>query len=158
MDAMLLADYAVWIWISAALTLILLEVIMGFPLVFFITGLAAFSAAFAIWLWPILVGSVIDQVIVFLGAIPLWALILWKPLKLALKKHKEQNNFLNIVGQSAIVNEAELIKGKSGNIRWSGTIVRAQLSQDVQQAKVSAGEEVTIVEVKENIFIVKHKE
>lgn len=157
MDQMLTSHYFVWMWIAAGVSLIFLEIIMGFPIVFFIAGLAALTAALSIYVWINLNNMFIYQVIVFLAAVPAWMGILWYPLKRALHKHKNTNNYSNIIGQTATVYENELLSGKLGQIWWSGTIVKALLESSDPSEKIPSGGEVYIVEVKENIFIVKSK-
>ncbi len=157
MDQMLTSYYSVWMWIAVGVTLMFLEMIMGFPIVLFIAGLAALTTALAIYIWVNINDMFTYQIIVFLAAVPAWMGILWHPLKRALQKHKNTNNYSNIIGQTATVYENDLMPGKMGQIWWSGTIVKALLDSTDPAEKIPSGGEVYIVEVKENIFIVKSK-
>lgn len=155
MESEYLVNYAMWIWISTGLTLMFFEIVMGFPIIMFISGLSAFTTALMLWILSSVNGSVTYQIIIFLAGIPLWALVLWHPLKRALKKNKKGENFSNIIGQIALVDNPGLSKKQIGSVIWSGTIVRARLVENDINDNVSSGKSVRIVEVKDNIFIVR---
>lgn len=69
------------------------------------------------------------------------------------KKHYPQN-FQNIIGRKAIVCES-LNYNNIGQLKWSGTIVKAKISPKSTKKIFEIGEEVEIESVEGNIFYIK---
>lgn len=93
--------------------------------------------------------NVLTQLGVFFIATAVWAAALWKPLK----RLQSKNEYQNIVGGTAIVDSEPLEKGKTGQVKWSGTVMRARLAEDATDS-IPAGNEVKILSVKGNVLTV----
>jgi membrane protein implicated in regulation of membrane protease activity len=87
----------------------------------------------------------------FFGLTAAWAAILWKPMQRFMKTPKE-GGYSNMVGDDATVIEGGLAPGSKGKVRWSGTIMDAELAPGM--AALPAGASVIIREVKGNTLIV----
>lgn len=96
------------------------------------------------------------QVLCFLTTTLAWTCILWIPLK-KFASSKHSNTYNNMVGEDAIVFEEELLVGKSGNIKWSGVVLKAELIGKPDE-KAMIGETVVINSVKGNVVYVRRKE
>ena len=141
------------LWLELGVALILAELYLGGIGIFFI-GLGAITTGFFI-IWHIITeNNIIDQFSVFFVTSIIWTAILWKAFK-NLKLQKKQ--FSNIIGDEAIVESNQLTKNKMGQVRWSGTTVKAKLAEHSQQDSINKGNTVIIIETNQNIFIVEPK-
>ncbi len=138
-------------WFFLGLLLVIIEACAGFTVILFILGIACISVGIFLQYAPDLI--FLNQIVAMSGFVFIWAAILYPFLKKIRNRNKER--YVNIIGQNAQVINAPLTNNSIGSIKWSGTIVRAQLFKG--EVEIPVGDVVTIHEVKENIFIVKRK-
>ena len=108
----------------------------------------------------LLAGGWIDttssQFIVFFLSTGVWAVLLWKPLKKFVGG--EDSGFDDMIGSTAIVYGDALGSERSGQVKWSGTIMKCNFHSEVDGLqKIEPGSEVTIKEVSKGILIVEKK-
>lgn len=145
------------IWFILAIALMGLEIFLGFTIIITIFAVAALTIGCLTYFFPATYDSIIIQLATYCATVAAWALILWKPLKLLLKKNTKNGEYSNIIGQKAEVIGADLKPGKIGKISWSGTQVKAMID-DIhhdKNKKIEVGTIVKITSIKNNIFIVK---
>lgn len=96
------------------------------------------------------------QLLCFILTTLAWTALLWIPIrKFSSSRHKHA--YSNMVGDEAVVSETDLIVGGSGNIRWSGVMLKAELlGKNGEKAMV--GETVLINSIKGNVVYVSKKE
>ena len=142
-------------WFSFGVLLIVLEVMLipGIGSIF--AGLGAVTVG-----GFLLAGGWIDttssQFIVFFLSTGVWAVLLWKPLKKFVGG--EDSGFDDMIGGTAIVYGDALGRGRTGQVKWSGTIMKCNLRSEVDGLqKIEPGSEVTIKEVSKGILIVEKK-
>ena len=138
-------------WLLLGVLCILLEVILGFSVIFlFFTGMSCIIVAGAIKMQLILPSDLIVQFIIFLGSNSLLFACCWKPLKGLLQKSPA---YSNIVGQNATIYEKDLKKGENGKVKWSGTICTSIIDDNGPDIiKVDAVTRIT--EIRGNVFVV----
>lgn len=144
MDTIIL-NAAIW-WLIAGTLLVLLEVtaIPGIGLLF--AGLAAITVG---GLVSSNVISEADTTIQFIGFFLLtgvWAASLWIPMK-RLRYKTSSGTYQNVVGDIAIVQGAPLSKHGFGQVKWSGTVLKARIAEDCSVTSIPEGSEVIIVAV-----------
>ena len=60
-----------------------------------------------------------------------------------------------MIGQIAHITSNNFEKGEIGKIKWSGTICKAMIHPDSPEDYVVTGEKVVILDIKNNILIIK---
>lgn len=154
-----IAQYISVFWFILGILFILLELKLGFSAIFFFfTGLSSITVGFLLISNLLDPNNYIAQLIVFFVSLICFSSVLWKPIKSFMISYDPENQFKNIVGQSAYVANKPLKKGKKGEVRWSGTIVYAKLAESEKKKEIGVDEEVEVVEIVENVFIVKSKD
>lgn len=83
-----------------------------------------------------------------------WALLLWKPLKRWKTSKHSGEAYHNIIGHKALIVGA-LEKGKTGTVRWSGTLMQARLAAESEASMLQEGTEVIITAVEGTTLTVK---
>jgi membrane protein implicated in regulation of membrane protease activity len=141
-------------WFLLGLVLIILEVVMGFTIVLFFTSLAAFTVGFISYEKFVVFESVYWQFAAFFALTVFWAILLWKPLKRLKDRNAKNGEVKNFVGQAVEVIDADLTKNKTGNVKWSGTIVHAILHPEFREETLPVGTIAKIVDVRDKIFVV----
>jgi membrane protein implicated in regulation of membrane protease activity len=142
------------IWLAFGVFLIIFEV-------FFIPGIGlVFAGLGAVTVGGVLLTGWIDatssQFILFFLSTGVWAICLWKPLKKFIEV--KDSGFDDMVGSTAIVYGVALQKGKTGEVKWSGTIMKCELQSEGESDQIiEAGAEVVIREVCKGILIVQEK-
>lgn len=143
-------------WLLTGALFIFLEA-MAMPGVgFLFAGLAALTVGGLLQFGVVDGSQYLLQAAIFLGTSFVWAAILWVPLQKFLKKQKNEN-FSNIVGDVATIYNSPLVKGKVGEVKWSGTIMQAVLSGSANVDKLDEGVLVKIIAVQGNILEVVSK-
>ena len=142
-------------WFAFGVLLIVLEVMLipGIGSIF--AGLGAITVG-----GFLLAGGWIDttssQFIVFFLSTGVWAVLLWKPLKKFVGG--EDSGFDDMIGGTAIVYGDALGCGRTGQVKWSGTIMKCNLYSETDGLQtIEPGSEVTIKEVSKGILIVEKK-
>ncbi|MFN7039490.1 MAG: NfeD family protein [Alphaproteobacteria bacterium] len=137
-------------WIILGLLLIVIETFIVPGIGFLFAGLAAFTTG-ALINFGILENQLYTQIACFLTSSVIYGLILWVPLK---KFSKSSPNVIkNIIGDKAIIYDESISSGKTGKVKWSGTIFQARLL-DGDQIRYK-DTEVEIVKIEGNILIIK---
>ncbi len=138
-----------YFWLIIGALLLALEAFGASGVGFLFAGLGAITAGLAaqagmaVTIWA--------QLAWFFGATSLWALLLWKPMK---NFSQQKSGYQNMVGGEAIVLAPGLMKGQSGKVRWSGTIMEARLLAEATVEKLEPDTVVIIREVQGNTLIV----
>jgi len=142
------------VWLIAGVLLIFFEIILFSGIGFLFMGLGAITAGAGIiagW-----VDSLSAQFILFFLATAFWTAILWKPLKSFIAG--KESGFDDIIGSTAIVFGQSIEKGKAGQVKWSGTIMKCQFDPEAEGPESIAPEtEVVITAVTKGILIVQEK-
>lgn len=143
---------APYLWLALGALLLALEAFGASGIGFLFAGLGAIVAAIAAHLgWAETVWS---QTAYFFGATVAWAILLWVPMqKMKAQKHAGLEDFNNMVGDEAIVAEGGLKAGRTGKVRWSGTIMSAKLVEGISQ-ELAPDSVVVIKEVKGTVLMV----
>lgn len=145
-------------WLILAVLLIILEVSLGFTIVLFFSGLAAFSVSILLYMNVISSQEVISQFAVFFVATAFWGVILWKPLKKIVKDiSRNPDQYKNIIGEDCIVEDVKITRDRPGTVKWSGTLVRASIDQSNKRDEVFKDDVLVITNIVDNIFIIKDK-
>lgn len=114
-----------WLILGVILIVSELAVIQGMGLLF--AGIAGITVGSLIIFNIIDAANNLQIIVYFLAATILWAMILWKPLKKLINKNSA-NRYNDIVNTEATIDdESGLKKGKTGNVKWSGTRMRAKI-------------------------------
>ena len=146
-------DYIAQFWFLIGIILMVLEVALGMTIVLFFASLSAFTIGFFIYTGKLDPANLIAQGILFLAFTLVWAALLWKRLKNFRDSKSNSDEYKNIIGQSAVI-LGDLHKGKMGSVKWSGTTVKAEIDPNSKHHLLAKNEEVTVISVKNNIFIV----
>jgi len=140
------------LWLIAGAILLALEA-FGIPGVgFLFVGLGALATAITIEIGVLHPLAHISQFACFFITSAAITALLWKRLKTW--RIGKGEGYSNMVGDVAIVGKGGLVKGHEGEVRWSGTNMRAILHADAAEA-LAEGATVTIIAVKGNIVTVK---
>lgn len=143
----------VTIWLLIGASLIILEVITAPGLGIFLAGLGAMSTALVINAGIVAEESIVAQCAWAFAFTVMWIAILWKPLKnfraagrnkLSPEDRKEHSD---MVGSTAIVGKSGLVRGRIGQVVWSGTLMTAVLDDAHTEETVAEGTQVKIVSV-----------
>jgi membrane protein implicated in regulation of membrane protease activity len=139
-----------WLTILGVVSIILE---MGFisGIGFLFIGIGALSVAGLIEFNIIKGDSLLSILLSLVILSSLYFLIFWKFFK---KAHTQTlKNYNDIVGKEAVVIYSDIKSHIIGNVKWSGTIMNAQLADTNDYAK--EGETVKIIKVKGNILFIK---
>ena len=132
---------------------------MGFTIVLLFSSVSAICVGVLLYAGIGEQHDWISQFTVFFMLTAFFTLALWRPLKrLTGGKRADIHDqpLHNIVGQDVVVVGNALVPGKEGQVRWSGTIVRAMLAEGVNQ-EFQVDAVLVVVDVKGNIFIINKK-
>ena len=140
------------LWLTIlGVTSIILE--MGFisGIGFLFIGLGALSVAGLIEFNLIKENNLLNILLALISLSSLYFLIFWKFFKNA--QMQDTKNYGEIIGKEAIVIYSDIKGHTIGKVKWSGTIMNAQLIDTNDYIK--EGETVKIVKVKGNILFIK---
>lgn len=145
-------------WFIASLVFFLLEALGASGIGLLFAALAAFCIGILLQTGLLGEADYLAQGGIFFILTALWALLLWKPLK-AMRLAKTAQHHHDMIGRLAVVGDAGLAKGKkSGQVRWSGTTMRARLADDAAIDIAAGGEELKIVAVDGSTLILAQKD
>jgi membrane protein implicated in regulation of membrane protease activity len=145
-----------YIWLAIAVGFMLLEA-FGMPGIgMMFAGLGALTSGLGVLSTLVAQDSYAVQLIIFFTSSLLWALLLWKPLQ-NMRVGKPEAEYRNIVGDVAYVGTGGVTRERGGEVTWSGTIMRAELSKDTPVNEVLAGTQVVITAVHGATLVVTPK-
>ncbi len=139
-----------WLTILGVVSIILE---MGFisGIGFLFIGIGALSVAGLIEFNIINKDNLLSILLALVSLSSLYFLIFWKFFK---KAHMQTlKNYNDIIGKEAVVIYSDIKGHTTGNVKWSGTIMNAQLVDTSDFVK--EGETVKIIKVKGNILFIK---
>ncbi|MEI6729634.1 MAG: NfeD family protein [Pseudomonadota bacterium] len=146
----------VYIWLLVGASLIVFEVLTIPGLGILFAGLGALTTAIILQLGY--AQSILAQMVVFFSFTGFWAAILWKSLKkLRTCGSKNKLHLSNMVGDTAIVVNTPLKVGETGQVTWSGTIMRAEIATSFIGEEIGVGSHVIIDSVVGNVLKVSPK-
>ncbi len=141
-----------YLWLIAGMALVALEVMTapGIGLIF--GGFAAILTGILIEAGLVAVADHVSQFALWFALTAVMAILLWKPLKRWRSSAGKQSEFNNMVGDIAVVCQGDLVRGKPGKAKWSGTVMNAELDpssgvesiQDGTPAVIAAVEGITL--------------
>jgi len=141
-------------WLLVGAGLLALEA-FGVPGVgFLFAGLAAIIVGAVVELGVIASENMVAQGAVFLVTTTMLAILLWKQLK-GWRLNPNIPQYNNIVGTEAVVTQP-LMGDRVGEVRWSGTLMRAKLA-DTTAAELPVGSIVIVRKADGNLLLVAGK-
>jgi membrane protein implicated in regulation of membrane protease activity len=147
-----------FIWLIVGVAFVALEAFGISGIGFLFAGLAALCVGVIVELGVIGTDNQVLQGALFCGLTAAWAAVLWKPMrKFRMSFGKHSGGYSNMVGEIAIVSNAGLKAGAVGDVVWSGTIMKAELSKAAGEVEVAAGSAVVIKDVRGTTLIVEPK-
>jgi membrane protein implicated in regulation of membrane protease activity len=148
----------VYAWLAFGALLIVFEAFTAPGLGIFLGGLGAIGTGLLVEGGVIGIDNIPLQAAAFFGLTAFWAVALWKPLmKFRAGKNKNTSSYSDVVGGTATVAEDGLTRGKTGQVKWSGTLMNAELDESSAVSELPAGALVTIKSVSGNVFKVVPK-
>ena len=142
------------LWLIAGAIFIAVEM-FGMPgLGFLFIGIGALVVGGSIELGVIASDAHLIQFVLFALISVISAVLLWNKLKAKTDPHAA---YSNMVGTEAIVGKDGLVGNKEGEVKWSGTIMRAQLISNDGLSAVAEGTAVIIERVEGNVLFVSPK-
>lgn len=143
------------IWLIAGALLVGIDVLHVPGIGFLFAGLGAVVTGGAIEFKLIDATNYMAQVAVFLITTTLFAALLWQKIK-AWRLNPSVPEYSNIVGTEATVAGNPLRVGKVGQVKWSGTLMRAKLA-DGPVSELAEGAIVTVESIEGNVLSVAPK-
>lgn len=141
-------------WLVAGAALLALEA-FGLPGIgFLFAGLGALIVGLVVQAGLVAEGAYIAQWAIFFLSTTLFALLLWKKLK-SWRLNPNAPQYSNMIGTEAVVTQP-LIGDAVGEVRWSGTLMRARLS-DASASNAALGTTVIIRAMDGNLLLVAPK-
>ncbi len=144
-------------WLIAGAALMALEA-FGIPGIgLFFAGLAAIIVGGLVTAEVMGAESYLIQLSLWFGMTVVMAVALWRPMKRWRLNPNSKDTFSNMVGDTATVQSAPLVKGTPGKVKWSGTTMGAELDPESITTEIPVGSLVEVVEVRGNTLIVRPK-
>lgn len=141
-----IGSIAFWSLIGFAAIMVELLFISGFGMLFI--GLGAFSVAGVNIFYPEMQHL---QYLYFALFSCLWCAILWYPLKNFYYKSSPSSGVQNLIGDRVEL-ISDLKPGSVGQVKWSGTIMNAELAKDMKNT-IKAGEFLEVEGVRGSVLI-----
>ncbi len=142
------------IWLTIGAFLIFLEIVVFSGIGLLFAGLAAICVGAA--LIPGWIESQSEQFILFFFASAFWTAVLWKPLKKFIAG--KESGFDDMVGSTTVVYGEPIEKGKMGQVKWSGAIMKCQFEPETETIKIIAPDtEAIISRISNGLIIIKEK-
>ena len=138
------------LWVIVGAALVVMEAFVAPGVGFLFTGLAAIITGGLVSFGLIAPQDMLLQIAIFLMISAICAVVLWKKLR-GFRQGKEV--YRNIIGDTAIVESKALEKDADGQIKWSGTLMKARLAEDAKAKQIVSGREVIIEAINGNIAI-----
>ncbi len=145
------------IWLAVGAVFMLLEAFGASGIGLFFAGIASVVVAAFIKWGLVAPESSTLQFAWWFGLTSVIGVVLWKPMKKWRTSSSSTDSFSNMVGDTAIIVEGDLLKNTQGKAKWSGTVMTAELDSDAEVDLLKEGEIAEIVEVKGNILLLKSR-
>ncbi|MDX2096114.1 MAG: NfeD family protein [Alphaproteobacteria bacterium] len=140
------------LWLLAGAVFIGID-IFGMPGIgFLFAGIAALMVGSAIEFAVLGDDQLIAQFALFFLITSISAALLWTRLKNA-----HRPSYSNILGSEAVVAAPGLSGGAEGQVKWSGTLMRARLAEGAEADRLPEGTVVVIRQVEGNLLFVARK-
>ena len=143
------------VWLIVSVVLLVAD-IFSLTIAMFFGSLAALTVGGAIYFNFVSESNLQSQLIVFCISYFLWGVSLWIPLKNLRKRLGGKKEYQDIVGSEAVVSQ-DVESNHEFKVKWSGTIMRARLSDDKKDVHLKSGDVVEIISVKGNVLTVISK-
>lgn len=145
-----------YLWLIAGAILMALEAFGAPGIGLLFGGLAALVVGMLMQLDLLPASDFVLQFGLWFGLTAILALLLWKPLqRWRTQPGGTDAGFNNIVGDLAVVCDGELVRGSTGHVRWSGTIMLAEIDPIADAVRIEDGGKVEITQVKGNTLFVR---
>ena len=146
-----------YLWLVAGIFFFIAEALgaSGFGLLF--SGFGALTVGLLINLSLVPADDFVLQFVVFFIATTAWSFLLYNPIK-KWRDGKGKAAYNNMLGQVAAVAEGGMSRKDGGNVKWSGTIMKAKFANNCPADRLEEGEQVIIKEIVGNSLIVTAKE
>jgi membrane protein implicated in regulation of membrane protease activity len=83
-----------------------------------------------------------------------WTLALWKPLQRFRLRLKNKPAYDSLIGGHATVHGSALVRGREGQVLWSGTIMSAEIAPDAGVETIPPGARVVVADVRGALVLV----
>lgn len=140
------------LWFAAGALFIGVEIFGITGIGFLFAGIGALITGGAIELGLLAGDAYVVQFVVFFGLTCISAALLWKKLKRGIKP-----NYSNMIGSEATVAQPGLSGRKEGQVKWSGTLMRAQIDPACGIDVMAADTAVIIKNIDGNLVFVAPK-
>ena len=141
-------------WLLAGAIMLALEAFGAPGIGLLFAGLAAIIVGVATHNGIVGETAYIAQGALFFTFTAIFAALLWKKLK-AWRLNPSSNEYQNMIGDSAVIALSGLQKGAVGQVRWSGTLMSAELDATESAHGLAEGTRVVITAVRGNVLVVK---
>ncbi len=142
------------LWLIAGAAMLALEA-FGIPGIgFLFAGLSAILVGITVQSNLVGQAAYVAQIALFFMFTAIFAALMWKKLK-AWRLNPKQGEYSNMVGDSATIALSGLQKGALGQVRWSGTLMQAELDAEEPAQALPEGTRVRITAVRGNVLIVR---
>lgn len=139
------------LWLIAGAVFIGVEM-FGIPGIgFLFAGIAALIVGSAVEFGVIGAENTLQQIVLFLLLSCATAALLWKRLK------RQKTTYHNMIGTEATVAAGGLRGSIEGQVKWSGTLMRARLAHNTDVDLLAEGTYVIIKAVEGNLLLVTPK-
>jgi membrane protein implicated in regulation of membrane protease activity len=138
------------IWAVIAIILVAIEVTTAPGVGFLFGGLAAITIAILVKYSVLNEDAILVQSAVFFVFTAIWAALLWKPMNKMFKRNEKSPD--PYMGAEAVVNENDLKKGEIGEVRWSGTIMRAAIRAESGNDTIKAENKVWVHAMQDGVM------
>jgi len=151
MESLLTIENAPYLWLLLGALLLAVEALGASGIGFLFAGLGAVVAAIVAHLgWA---ETIWAQAAWFFAATSAWAILLWLPMKkMKINKQGDADSYHNMVGDEATTLAEGLQPNRVGEVKWSGTVMKAKLVEGA--SAVPAAAPVVIKQVKGTMLIV----
>lgn len=140
-------------WMIGGITLLILEVFTISGIGFLFTGLGCL-VVFLLMQFQLIEHNLLFEFSIFFTATILFWLILWIPLRKMLKT-ANSNEYKDMLGSTAQVYQSPLTSDKTGQVLWSGVIMKAKLDSAEENQILPVGTQVVVTKVKGNVLHIK---
>ena len=139
-------------WLIAGCIFLLLEAFGASGVGFLFAGLASISVGGLVAFDIIATDPLINQITFFFILVVGWFVLLWVPLKRMTKKSSK--SFSNMIGEQVVVMSTNVNKIAVGQVKWSGSVFNARLTEDCPVNMLQKGAYGTIKQVKGSTLLI----